>query len=298
MPPAKGGWAALHDAQEKRRQGRAEGPPLAVVPNTVPAVDPNQDRQPPQSSQPQESRQLPETSQLLEQPAVSYGSGQPYRGSQPDKSTQPPQSGQTQESSQPPQSRQLQQSSQLSPNNLMASLPEVRGHTEVPHVITDHLDRLLDVYEQAVFRHLYRLSWGFGTQFCRISNPRLADRTSMSEAQVKKTVTKLVAKGLLRKTGNVQGYGKDQGVEYEVAAPKWQLQRSSQPRSTGQRQQSSQTQQSTIKEEVLKETDKGNAALCPDCFGSGWWYPQGTAMGARPGCTHPRLAAVLAERHK
>ena len=193
--------------------------------------------QPQQSSQLQESSQPQQSSQLPYLPHGSYGSRQLPQSSQPQDTRQ-------EENSQTQSSRQLQESSQpqnirqqpQSPLNILGSLPEQRGHLELPYQILDHLDRHLDPYEQAVYKQLYRLSWGFGKNRCRISNPKLAERTNMSEAMVKKVAIKLVSKGLIEKAGSLQGYGKDQGVEYVINAPTWQIQRSSQLQQSRQSQ--------------------------------------------------------------
>lgn len=251
---------------------------------------PQESSQPPQSSQPQESGQPQESSQPSYPPSGSHdnrqlqGSSQPLSSYQEDE-RQPPQSRQLQESGQPQETRLPQHS----PLNILASLPEQRGHLELPYQILDHLDRHLDPYEQAVYKQLYRLSWGFGKNRCRISNPKLAERTNMSEAMVKKVAVKLVGKGLIEKTGSVQGYGKDQGVEYVVHAPSWQLQRSSQLQQSRQSQSGRQPQDSSIKDKELKETDKKDVAvICPDCYGTNWWYPQGTENGVKR-CLHERV---------
>jgi len=246
--------------------------------------------QPQQSGQSQESSQPQDSSQLPYLPGGSYSSRQLPQSSQLQDNrhetiSQPQQSGQSQESSQPQDSRQQRQS----PLNILGTLPEQKGHLELPYQILDHLDRHLDPYEQAVYKQLYRLSWGFGKNRCRISNPKLAERTNMSEAMVKKVALKLVGKGLIEKAGSLQGYGKDQGVEYVVNAPSWQLQRSSQLQQSRQPQESWQPQDSSIKERDLKEIDKRDDALaCPDCYGTNWWYPQGTEKGVKR-CLHERL---------
>lgn len=251
---------------------------------------PHHSGQLPDSGQPQESSQLPYL------PDGSYDSRQPQSSRQPHDShssqiRQPQSSGQPQESRQIPESGQLHETRQPphSPLNIFASLPEQKGHLELPYQILDHLDRHLDPYEQAVYKQLYRLSWGFGKNRCRISNPKLAERTNMSEAMVKKVAVKLVGKGLIEKSGSVQGYGKDQGVEYIINAPSWQLQRSSQLQRGSQPQRSSQLQSSSNKEKELKETDKReDAVACPDCYGTNWWYPEGTEKGVKR-CTHERV---------
>jgi hypothetical protein len=80
----------------------------------------------------------------------------------------------------------------------------------------------------------------------------------------------MVAKGLIEKTGNTLGFGKDQGIEYVVRAPTWQLLRSSQLRAGRQPRESSQPRGGPIKEEQ-KEIIKGDSAIaCPDCHGTGF----------------------------
>lgn len=252
---------------------------------------------PPPDSQPQHSSQLPKSSQPSESCQLPYLPGGSYDSWQLPQSSQLPHSPQA-ASSQLYHSGQIQESPQQQSDishplqnslNLLASLPEQKGHLELPYQVLDHLDRHLDPYEQSVYKQLYRLSWGFGKNRCRISNPKLAERTNMSEAMVKKVAVKLVGKGLIEKAGSLQGYGKDQGVEYIVHAPSWQLQRSSQLQQHRQPQESSQLQGGSNKYKELKEIDKREEAVaCPDCYGTNWWYPQGTEKGVKR-CFHERV---------
>ena len=243
----------------------------------------NEARQLQQSRQPHESNQPPQSSQLSEQPNGGYDSSQPLQSSQPHESNQsnqikPSQDSQPLQSSQPHDSRL----------NFLSSLPDAKGHMETPFQLLDHLFRHLDPFEQAVYMQLCRLSWGWKKERCRVSNPRLAERANMSLAQVKKVVGKLCAKGLIEKGGNVQGFGKDQGVEYIVYAPSWQASRSSQP------QRSSQLSQSTAIDKNKNIDQKGESASpdfqnCPDCHGTGFWYPEGTGKGVAR-CKHAKLS--------
>ncbi|HEY9404764.1 MAG TPA: winged helix-turn-helix transcriptional regulator [Pyrinomonadaceae bacterium] len=164
---------------------------------------------------------------------------------------------------------------------------------ETPFQLLDHLFRHLDPFEQAAYIQLCRLSWGWKQNRCRVSNPRLAERANMSLAQVKKVVAKLISKGLIEKTGNVQGFGKDQGVEYIVHAPSWQLSRSNQPQQSRQPYKSSQLQQSTNIDKNINIDQKGELASpnllnCSDCLGTGFFYPEGKAGGVKR-CNHERL---------
>jgi hypothetical protein len=100
--------------------------------------------------------------------------------------------------------------------NLMASLPDVAGFTKFFHQITDHLYPQLSASEQSVHLQLYRLTWGRGEPFIRISLPRLAVRCNMSERTTHDALAKLITKGLVRKGAATIGKGREQGIEYWV----------------------------------------------------------------------------------
>nr|QEO74333.1 hypothetical protein [uncultured bacterium] len=161
-------------------------------------------------------------------------------------------------------------------------LPDVKGHTQLPHRYTDHLPRWLSADEQAVYIQLYRLSWGWGKDTCFISNPKLAERSGVPETSMRRAVKKLVGKGLIEKTDRKFG-GVEQGIEYRV----FNL-----DRLTGGDRASNTDGPSNMapnKEKDLKEKQKGvDASLCPDCMGTGFYYPQGTAKGVAR-CPHAKL---------
>lgn len=170
------------------------------------------------SSQPDTGSQLSLSSQLTEQPPAGPVSNQLILGSQPDMSSQP------KPDNQPPST----------PLNLLASVPDIKGDARIPHRYSDYLCRMLKPDEQAVYWQLYRLSWGWGKDSCFISNPKLSERSNVPLSSMKRAVAGLVSKGLVEKTGQTNGYGKDQGVEYRLPRLDWQPAESSQPRLSSQ----------------------------------------------------------------
>jgi hypothetical protein len=165
--------------------------------------------------------------------------------------------------------------------NLLDAIPEVRGHTQLPHRYTDHLPRWLSADEQAVYVQLYRLSWGWGNEVCFISNPKLSERSGVPETSMRRAVKKLIGKGLIEKTDRRFG-GAEQGIEYRV---------SNLDRLTNQDRASTRNSPSNTapnKERVLKENFKADASQCPDCMGTGFYYPEGTAKGVKR-CEHRKL---------
>ncbi|HEX7316665.1 MAG TPA: helix-turn-helix domain-containing protein [Pyrinomonadaceae bacterium] len=164
---------------------------------------------------------------------------------------------------------------------LLDAIPEVRGHTQLPHRYTDHLPRWLSADEQAVYVQLYRLSWGWGNEVCFISNPKLSERSGVPETSMRRAVKKLISKGLIEKTERRFG-GAEQGIEYRVSI----LDRlATQDRASNK---SSLSNMAPNKERVLKENFKADASQCPDCMGTGFYYPEGTAKGVKR-CEHRKL---------
>jgi hypothetical protein len=164
---------------------------------------------------------------------------------------------------------------------LLDAIPEVRGHTQLPHRYTDHLPRWLSADEQAVYIQLYRLSWGWGNEVCFISNPKLSERSGVPETSMRRAVKKLIGKGLIEKTDRRFG-GAEQGIEYRV---------SNLDRLTNQDRASNKNSPSNTapnKERVLKENFKADASQCPDCMGTSFYYPEGTAKGVKR-CEHRKL---------
>jgi hypothetical protein len=165
--------------------------------------------------------------------------------------------------------------------SLLNAIPEVRGHTQLPHRYTDHLPRWLSADEQAVYIQLYRLSWGWGNEVCFISNPKLSERSGVPETSMRRAVKKLIGKGLIEKTDRRFG-GAEQGIEYRV----FNLDRLiNQDRASNK---NSPSNTASNKERVLKENSKADASHCPDCMGTGFYYPEGTAKGVKR-CEHRKL---------
>lgn len=165
--------------------------------------------------------------------------------------------------------------------NLLSAVPEVRGHTQLPHRYTDHIPRWLSADEQAVYVQLYRLSWGWGRDICFISNPKLSERSGVPETSMRRAVKKLIGKGLIEKTDRRFG-GAEQGVEYRV------FNLDSLSKQDRLSTKDSLSNMAPNKERVLKENSKGDASRCPDCMGTGFYYPEGTAKGVKR-CEHRKL---------
>jgi hypothetical protein len=321
----------------------------------VPSSDPGPEATTPPASTPNVSmndlRRLQEAKRKKAEEESAGENNNDDLNRQPAASSQPreqprdgPESNQPVASSQPVLSSQPTTSHQVKPSlSLLASLPEIKGDARLPHRYTDHLCKLLNPYEQAVYLQLYRLSWGWGKETCFISNPRLSERSNVPLSTMKRVVVSLIDKGLVEKTGHTNGFGKDQGVEYRVPAVSWQPAQSSQPGESKQPAAGSNkiknTQINTHTQGVnvgssfsleecrryaehLQASGQGinnpggyattihrtgevdalieeflnppaavavvDSSLCPDCKGSGFYYPTGLAGGVAK-CRHAQL---------
>jgi hypothetical protein len=187
----------------------------------------------------EENRLPAASSQPTEQPRGGPVSNQPAAGSQPVVNRQPAAGNQV-------------NASKLS---LLAALPEQKGETRIPNRYTDHLCRMLRPDEQAVYWQLYRLSWGWGKETCLVSNPKLSERSNVPLSTMKRAVASLVEKGVIIKTGQTNGYGKEQGVEYRLPSL------GSQPALSRQPVLSSQPGVDSIKETHIKEHTQTTAGV-------------------------------------
>ena len=167
-------------------------------------------------------------------------------------------------------------------SDMWAPFRERRGHFKQPHAYTDGLCSLLDVYEQAVFTQLYRLSHGYNKSTCKIGLPSLARRANCGRTSTAAAVGRLQQKGLIRKVEIEFGRDRDQGTTYWVSSP------DSLP------SPDSLSGAEPIKVKALKEINKKGAharrdySACSDCRGTGMWYPEGFDKGVAR-CKHEKL---------
>jgi len=224
---------------------------------------PPSDRQPLPGSQPLSDRQ----------PSSVRRTFRPADGSQID--SQPPDNSQPRPDSQPLSDRH--------------PLKEVKGYLKLANTVVDSLLPTLDVYEQAVFVQLYRLTHGFGNFTCKVSLPALQARTGVKPTSLKQAIARLQARGVVEKISADIGFGREQGITYWVSADgrqtygDWQTQGGSQsPGDDNKRKEHS-------KENKLKGgLTPDQVKSCPDCNGVGMWYPEGPGRGVAR-CYHPSL---------
>lgn len=176
------------------------------------------------------------------------------------------------------------------PYFLWDALTEQSGHNKLPNTIIDQLCRRLTPNEQAAYQQLFRLSYGFGKDWCKIGLPKLAERSNMSQTALQTAIKGLKSKGIVIKEGADFGKGKEQGSVYRLPLPASLVFDTSLPRET------SLPRNTTNKKKDIKDNNKKGSELslntqnCPDCHGTGFWYPEGVEKGVTK-CQHEKLLA-------
>jgi hypothetical protein len=165
--------------------------------------------------------------------------------------------------------------------DLLSLVPRVAGHSQLPHTYTDHICHWLSADEQAVYVQLYRLSWGWNKPTCFISNRRLSERSGVPLTSMRRAVGKLVLKRLIEKTNRVFGSNAEQGIEYRVFG----LSNTDSPSTKDSLSKSAPNKEKLYKETNSKSVD---ASQCPDCYGTGMYYPDGYDKGVAR-CPHSKL---------
>jgi DNA-binding Lrp family transcriptional regulator len=164
-------------------------------------------------------------------------------------------------------------------------------HTRIPNEIFETIMPTLKPGAQVVLWRLYRLSAGFSSHTCHVSIGKLAEKTHISETQVREFLRYLEDRGWIRRLA-VDLSNKNQrerGVTFEVRLP-----RLAPTKSAGGAKSAAPAKSEPNKYKDLKEKNiKGESAApdyknCPDCQGSGFWYPEGTERGVAK-CKHERL---------
>jgi hypothetical protein len=174
--------------------------------------------------------------------------------------------------------------------DIWAAVALKRGYSKLYHSIVDDVFPQLTADEQAVYIHLYRLSWGFNNPGVIVSLPKLAERAGMSRNSVARAIARLVGRGLVTKGEPFFGKNQEQGREYRLPIPSSLTSGSGlpiegSPPSVGRNKE-------RLKESIKKS---GGASLpeeektnCPDCHGQGYYYPGGFNEGVKI-CRHENL---------
>jgi hypothetical protein len=157
-----------------------------------------------------------------------------------------------------------------------------KGDSRINHDFFDSRLCSLGPLAQLLYFHLNRYREGGSNLTVVLSWGRLAERIPVSESTLRRAFARLNQAGLAFKEREAFGKGVAQGIVFRVVT-------SDSPSSYA-----SPSTGDTHKRKALKENIKGESAApdyknCPDCQGSGFWYPEGNEKGVAK-CKHARMS--------
>jgi hypothetical protein len=267
--PLVGGLAALIREDAERKKQEAQSPPSTGSPPTQ--SNPVEDSLPTQgkpSTGSPPSDGIPTESSLPKPEPIGYPKGSP-----------------TPESGPPTQSNPTPQ-----PADLWAAVALKKGYSKLYHSIVDDVFPQLTADEQAVYTHLYRLSWGFNNPGVIVSLPKLAERAGMSRNSAARAIARLVGRGLVTKGEPFFGKNQEQGREYRLPIPSSLTSGGSLPTEGGPPSvgRNKERLKETVKKSGVASLPEEEKASCPDCQGQGYYYPGGFNEGVKI-CRHENL---------
>lgn len=267
--PLVGGLAALIREDAERKKQEAQSPPSTGSPpiqgNPVEGSLPIQGK-PGTGSPPNDG--VPIESSPPKPEPLGYPKGSP-----------------TPESSPPTQSNPTPQAA-----DLWAAVALKKGYSKLYHSIVDDVFPQLTADEQAVYTHLYRLSWGFNNPGVIVSLPKLAERAGMSRNSAARAIARLVGRGLVTKGEPFFGKNQEQGREYRLPIPSSLTSGGSLPAEGGPPSvgRNKERLKETVKKGGVASLPEEEKASCPDCRGQGYYYPGGFSEGVKI-CRHENL---------
>jgi hypothetical protein len=256
--PLVGGLAALIREDAERKKQEAQSPPSTGSPSTQ--------GNPVEGSPPSDG--VPTESSPPKPEPLGYPKGSP-----------------TPESGPPTQSNPTPQAA-----DLWAAVALKKGYSKLYHSIVDDVFPQLTADEQAVYTHLYRLSWGFNNPGVIVSLPKLAERAGMSRNSAARAIARLVGRGLVTKGEPFFGKNQEQGREYRLPIPSSLTSGGSLPAEGGPPSvgRNKERLKETVKKGGVASLPEEEKASCPDCHGQGYYYPGGFNEGVKI-CRHENL---------
>jgi hypothetical protein len=267
--PLVGGLAALIREDAERKKQEAQSPPSTGSPpiQSNPVEDSLPIQGKPSAGSPPSDGAPIESSPPKPEP-LGYPKGSP-----------PPKSGPPTQSNPTPQAA-----------DLWAAVALKKGYSKLYHSIVDDVFPQLTADEQAVYTHLYRLSWGFNNPGVIVSLPKLAERAGMSRNSAARAIARLVGRGLVIKGEPFFGKNQEQGREYRLPIPSsltsgGSLPAEGSPPNVGRNKE---RLKETVKKSGVASLPEEEKASCPDCHGQGYYYPGGFNEGVKI-CRHENL---------
>jgi hypothetical protein len=163
-----------------------------------------------------------------------------------------------------------------------------------PNELDDRIMPTLRPSEQVVLRRIFRLTRGFHKATCNVSVGKLARACNVSEKKAGEALNLLEDRGFIRRvdSSNKGKTNEIRGLTIECLIPEAVTARTAvSAKSAVTVPRSVTAAGADNKGTALKGNIKKGSELpldCPDCQGTGFYYPEGTAKGVKR-CEHTKL---------
>jgi hypothetical protein len=174
--------------------------------------------------------------------------------------------------------------------------PVISGYTSFTNDLLDRILPTLDPFEQVVLLRLYRLTHGFNQEVAKVGYNKLISACNVKKRKLSDAIRMLEQRGYIERVGLEQGGARreERGTHYRILlhAPT-RASGATVARRATVAPDATVAPNDPYKRKALKENLKRDSASletknCPDCQGSGFWYPEGIEKGVAK-CKHKRL---------
>jgi DNA-binding MarR family transcriptional regulator len=164
------------------------------------------------------------------------------------------------------------------------------GYTQVTNHLLDDILPTLTPQDQAVLVRLYRLTRGHKKQTCKVSRNKLIAKTGVKKTRLLEALTVLEERGYIKRLpDDVESRDVyDRGMNIEMLLEGVDPVRVANPSMERTRSRDEHIKDKALKENLKRELPPAEIKNCPDCQGSGFWYPEGIEKGVAK-CKHVRL---------
>jgi hypothetical protein len=231
---------------------------------------------------------------IEESPVTTPAESEPVTDSEPVIESEPVSLNRTGSKEPPPlvQTEPVAVSEPVSKSEPVRLLPDDAAHLRFPYEVLDGVLSNLKPAPRVLLLRLYRLSAGWYSETCNVSIPKLASHCKMGETQVRQYLRELEDGGYIKRLRDDTGNANfdERGVMIKVLLPQMTPPKK---RTGSEIRTGSKSEPNKLK---IKETNKSSGLSpdsknCPDCSGTGFWYPNGTDKGVKR-CGHEGLKGV------
>lgn len=180
----------------------------------------------------------------------------------------------------------------IAPGALLARITQPGQHTRVPNDLLDLVLKELLPSDQLILLRLYRLTRGHHNESITVAYETLGKACHLSRRAAIDSVQRLEREGLIERTGKALDTRQNlnRGVTIRMLVPSAISAENAPGANSSPGAGVAPNKLKALKENNKEEVAAPNPTNCPDCKGSGFYYPEGEGKGVAK-CRHDKLRA-------